>query len=314
MDDSKEKENDKQEERAKESNLLAVVIASSIFFFPSNSRDQNCADCDEEYENRDLVAGDLEDNDEVGNHHSDVQEESSSLFSLSIDSRKQLCATETGEKEVNSPMPVHTSSYEEHVTIGSSPKVRNGSQYDHEVLNPIENLPRWKAVQAKPVTPLKNQAKENINLESPLDTGINPEPSFKQTNINCKPKSNVLKPQEQQIAADTSLSSWLVESESTPNSNKTSSSVGNSPFKKEKSGRNPDDRLILGALTLGVLNQCSMSTPPGRSRGQSPHDKLITGTVGSYWSLTGQSMDSDSGSSCREMRETESKNEKLLVK
>ncbi|XP_059438001.1 uncharacterized protein LOC132170878 [Corylus avellana] len=249
---NEEKENEKQEETSKESKPFSGLIASSILSSPPKHRCQNCADCDLD-----------NDDDEVGDVHSPVQEESSdSLFSLSIDSRKHVGATETGEKEVNSPMP-------EVKTIGSNPIERSESV--DLVLKPIENLTPWKTVQAKKTTPLENQAKENI-------------------------------------PADTSLSSWLVESEFTPKSKNSSDSVGNLPAEKENSRRNVEDRAILGALTVTELKQFSASASPKWSRSRSPDEKLVIGTVGSYWRHTGQTMDSDSGSSCREMNKTSTRN------
>jgi hypothetical protein len=64
---NEEKENEKQEERSKESKSFPGLIASSILSSPSNHRYQNCEDCDQEHE---------DDDDEVGNVHSLVQEES----------------------------------------------------------------------------------------------------------------------------------------------------------------------------------------------------------------------------------------------
>lgn len=211
------------------------MIASSVY--------QNCADLDEEYEDGYLVESDLDDDDEVGNVDSLVQEESSeSLFSLSIDSRKKVSATETGEKEVNSPAPVRTSPDEELKKIGSNPIVRDRTQSVHLVLKPIENLTPLKAVQAKKTNPLENQAKENI-------------------------------------AVDTSLSSWLVESEFTPKSTNSCDSVGNLPSEKANSRRNLEDRTVLAALTVAELKQFTTSTSPKRSKSRSPDDKLIIGTL-----------------------------------
>jgi hypothetical protein len=142
-------------------------------------------------------------------------------------------------------------------------------------LKPIENLTQLKAVQAKITTPLENQAKENI-------------------------------------AVDTSLSSWLVESEFTPTMSKNSSdSVGNSPSEKENSRRNVEDRPIVGALTGSELKQFSASTYPKWSRSRSPDEKVLIGTVGSYWRHTGQCMDLDSGS-CIEMNNTRSRKRVVL--
>nr|XP_023920976.1 uncharacterized protein LOC112032450 [Quercus suber] len=243
-------------------------VKTYILSYPTNHRYQNCPDCEDE----DLVESDFADDeeDEGGDNQTSVQEESSeSLFSLSIDSRKHVSENETGEKEVNSPMPVHASSDKELKAIGLSPIARDRSQYVHPVLNPIENLTQWKAVQAKALTPIKYQEKENINLEpyfniatSPQKENINlephfnretsPEPSFKQSKHNLKPKFNDLKSAEHEVAVDTSLSSWLVESETTPKSSNSTNSVRNAPSEKLNSPRSHEDRPILGALTKKI--------------------------------------------------------------
>ena len=228
-----------------------------------------------------------------------------------------------------------------------SPIARDRSQYVHSVLNPIENLTQWKAVQAKALTPIKYQEKENINLEpyfniatspekeninlgpyfniatSPEKENINlephfnretsPEPSFKQSKRNLKPEFDDLKSAEHEVAVDTSLSSWLVESETTPKSSNSTNSVRNAPSEKLNSPRSHEDRPILGALTIEELRQYSASVSPRRSRSRSPDDTPIIGTVGSYWSHTGQTMDSGSGSSGRGFTNTGSKKREVLV-
>nr|XP_023923865.1 uncharacterized protein LOC112035275 [Quercus suber] len=229
------------------------------------------------------------------------------MFSLSIDSRKHVSANETALK-----------------TIGLSPVARDRSQYVHSVLNPIENLTQWKAVQAKALTTIKYQEKENINLEpyfniatSPEKENTNlephfnretsPEPSFKQSKRSLKPEFRDLKSAEHEVAVDTSLSSWLVESETTPKSSNSTNSVRNAPSEKLNSPRSHEDRPILGALTIEELRQYSASASPRWSRSRSPDDTPIIGTVGSYWSHTGQTMDSGSGSSGRGFTNTGSK-------
>ncbi|KAG7970227.1 hypothetical protein I3843_07G071900 [Carya illinoinensis] len=240
---------------AEEGKPISGLIASSMLPFPSNHRYQSCAG-----------ELDYDDSDEIGNDDSLIQEETSeSLFSLSIDSRTHVGAIETGEKEVNSPIPVHASTHEELKT--------NASRCFRSVLTPIENLTQGKAVQAKTDTPFMNKAKEKVNLE---------------------PKSNDSKPKEEQILVDTSLSSWLVVSESTPRSQNSSNSTGNSASEKANSSRSHVDKPILGALTLEEHLWFSASPSPRLSKSQSPEDKLVIGTVGSYWSHTGQSRDSGS--------------------
>ena len=148
IESNEKKEREKKEEKAVESKSFSDLIATDVLSYPTNHRYQNCPDCEDE----DLVESDFADDeeDEGGDNQTSVQEESSeSLFSLSIDSRKHVSANETGEKEVNSPMPVHASSDKELKTIGLSPIARDRSQYVHSVLNPIENLTQWKRSKQK---------------------------------------------------------------------------------------------------------------------------------------------------------------------
>ncbi|KAK9291461.1 hypothetical protein L1049_019409 [Liquidambar formosana] len=246
----------KKEETQKESEPLLDSITSGILSYPPNHRYQNCMNSDDEYEDLELEESDLYDDDDDDDDDILVQEESSeSLFSLSIDSRKQFSAAETGDKEVNSPMPVHNSPDQEVKTIGSNRIARDRSQYVHSVLNPVENITQWKAVKAKATTtPLKHhQSKENINLGEEFNIPFSLEPSFKLLTHSSKRCSNPPKGLDQEIAVDTSLSSWLVESELTPST------------------------------------------------------KTSTSTVESYWSHTGQTIDSDSGSSCKNLPKSNSR-------
>ncbi|KAK7821537.1 protein jason, partial [Quercus suber] len=308
IESNEKKEREKKEEKAVESKSFSDLIASDKLSYPTNHRYQNCPDCEDEYEDIDLVESDFADDEEGegGDNQTSVQEESSeSMFSLSIDSRKHVSANETGEKEVNSPMPVHASSDKELKTIGLSAQ------------------DNW-AVQAKALTTIKYQEKENINLEpyfniatSPEKENTNlephfnretsPEPSFKQSKRSLKPEFRDLKSAEHEVAVDTSLSSWLVESETTPKSSNSTNSVRNAPSEKLNSPRSHEDRPILGALTIEELRQYSASASPRWSRSRSPDDTPIIGTVGSYWSHTGQTMDSGSGSSGRGFTNTGSK-------
>ncbi|CAN6724920.1 unnamed protein product [Malus baccata var. baccata] len=211
-----------------------------------------------------------------------VEEESSeSLFSLSIDSRKQEVCDDSGteEKEVNSPMP----------------KQQNGRrdcrrQSFQAMLTPVENLGQWKEEVKEKSTPAEapkqqHKEKENINMEveeeQDLKLPFSPEPALKQSKLCARPRT------KSSSCIDTSLSSWLVESEATPMSNASSNnSVGNK-FNAPGSG---EDRPILGAWTAEKLKQLSASSTPKRSRSASPEEMPITGTVGSYWNRTGQAL------------------------
>ncbi|KAJ1385104.1 hypothetical protein SESBI_41889, partial [Sesbania bispinosa] len=192
------------------------------------------------------------------------EESSESLFSLSTDSRKRISISEKAENEVNS--------LQANVTDVSS------------VLNPIENLTQGKGVKTTKLQHLEND-KENINfVVQDFDIPISPEPNLKLSNRKQRQKINDKK---QEIGVDTSLSSWLVESETTPIS---MNSTNSTPKGGIGSPWSHEDRPILGALTLEEIRKYSISTSSRRSRSRSPDETPIIGTVGSYWSHTGQSM------------------------
>lgn len=173
-----------------------------------------------------------------------IQEESSeSLFSLSIDSRKHVSAAEMGEKEVISPL--------------------------NPAANSIKNLSQKKFVKVKTAsTPLLNQGeeKENINLELDLKQSIQ-QPKLESDN---------------EIAVETSLSSWLVESEKSFKNENSPSSVGNSS-ERSKSLKSFGNRPVLEALTCKEFNE-SLSSQQTWSHGSD--DVPGIGTIGSYWQHT----------------------------
>ncbi|KAL6977020.1 hypothetical protein U1Q18_025807 [Sarracenia purpurea var. burkii] len=123
----------------------------------------------------------------------------SSLFSLCIESRKQVSVFEKDEKdltqkkdekeeeeEVNSPMIIRES------PIGLNQSGRDGRKYDESVLNPVQNLTKWrkedmKARSSSSSPPLKDLEKKenmNINLEREYHIG------FKPSNGICEPEFN----------------------------------------------------------------------------------------------------------------------------
>lgn len=197
-----------------------------------------------------------------------VQEETSeSLFSLSTDSRKRISSAEEAENEVNSlmPMPAHATN---HIT----PEETQGSIPDvTSVLNPVDNLTQGKVVKATVQQPLKND-EENINLVvQDVNIPISPEPNLKLSNHKARQRFN---DKRQEIGVDTSLSSWLVESETTPISmNNSTGSVGNhTPKGRRGSPWSHEDRPILGALTVEEIRMYSISISLKRSRSRSPDD------------------------------------------
>ncbi|XVE62716.1 hypothetical protein DITRI_Ditri06bG0142000 [Diplodiscus trichospermus] len=309
-----EKESEEKKETAKASrSSVCDLTTSNVVWKPKNNRYQNSAENEDEIEVFDLEVSDLDDDNEDGKPENEPQlvmeESSESLFSLSLESRKQVCEVESDEREVTSPMPISKSPAEELKPNGLNLNAKDrGGQYVQSVLNPVENLAQWKEVKAEASMPLKLQGKENINLEQEFDIKISPEPSFKLGSFTSKLGSNGKKLVGQETAVDTSLSSWLVEPDNTPNSKDSTNSAGNSASKKTNSPKSHEDRPILGALTMEELKQHSASTSPRKCRSQSPDEKPIIGTVGSYWSHTGQTIDSVSSSNSKGTPRTRSRN------
>lgn len=307
---NEDKEIEETEETAKgnRSSVPDLTANSNVVCKSQNNRYQNIAESEDEVEDLDLELSDLNDDDnEFGKAENEpelvMEESSESLFSLSIESRKQVCEVESGEKEVTSPMPVDKSPTEELKPIGLIRNVQS-------VLNPVKNLAQWREAKAKAKASISlkdHEEKENINVEQGFDDiPISPEPSFRLAKLCSNDKKVVLVGQE--TAVDTSLSSWL-EPENTPNSKASTNSVGNSASKKTSSPmRSHEDRPTLGALTIDELKQHSASTSPRKCRSRSPDETPIVGTVGSYWSHTGQAIDSDSSSASRGTPRTRSRN------
>ncbi|GLT95085.1 hypothetical protein SLE2022_127900 [Rubroshorea leprosula] len=282
----KEGENEnKKEETYKETkcSVSDLTVSSSVSKPQKNNRYQDCAESDGKYE--DLVMEEGLDVDNGGSEaRSDktfiIEESSESLFSLSIESRKQVVEVELDDKEVTSPMQMGKSPSEEpKPVVGLNRDAQDRSQYVDSVLNPVENLAQWKAVKVKASTPLQQEGKENISEEE-----------F-EIPFRSKAGRNETMLVDKKIAVDTSLSSWLVGSETTPVSNASSNSVGNSQPKKVNG-----DRRILGVLAVEELKQNSISVSPKGSKGWSPDETPIIGTIGSYWSHTGQAVISNSRS------------------
>ncbi|KAK7258652.1 hypothetical protein RIF29_24234 [Crotalaria pallida] len=277
--------------------------------------------CDEGYEDVNLYESDLDvnfedddDDDDDDDSHNDkkreveegaedvnrtyFQEESSeSLFSLSIDSRKRISSAENADNEVNSiMMPI---------------AAQGGVEHDSSVLNPIENVIQGRVVKAATVCKMsKKKHKENINLavqqdvDIDTDIPISREPILKLSNHMARKKLNNNKMQE--VGVETSLSSWLLApEETTPISmNIADYSVGEHTPKEGRgsSVMSHEERPILGALSIEEIRKYSVSTSSRRSRSRSPDETPIIGTVGSYWSHTGQSMNSDSNRNRKDER------------
>ncbi|KAL4362332.1 hypothetical protein GQ457_04G026990 [Hibiscus cannabinus] len=167
---------------------------------------------------------------------------------------------------------------EESEPIDSIRGVRRGRHGDvHPVLKPVENLDQWKAVKSKGSTPLKLQ-KENLSLEQE-------EPRLS-TSLDRSPKDGSFSFSEE-VSVDASLSNWLSSRETTP-AKKSSTIDACTPERSVSAGSvpmkmSPEDRPILGALTLEDINKFSASSIPRRSPSRSPDEMPIIGTVGTYW-------------------------------
>ncbi|KAL4379806.1 hypothetical protein GQ457_02G033630 [Hibiscus cannabinus] len=254
-----------------------VSSALTVVCLPQNNRYQNSAESGGGLKDLELEINDANEDGIAKAKNEpqlDIEETSESLFSLSIESRKLVCEVESDEKEVSSPMPV---------VLNRNAK-DDGDQCVQSVLNPVENLPQWKGVKAKASSPLKNERKGEHQCSGRKLVG-------------------------QEIAVDTSLSSWLVGPENTPNSKGSTNSVGSSAASwKTNSPRSYEDRPILGALTVEDLKQHSASNSSRKCRRRSLDETPIIGTVGSYWSHTGQIVDTDSSSPQKGAPRTRSRN------
>lgn len=295
------KDNEK-EETLKETKLVSYI---------PNNRYENCADSEDESEDLGLGDADLDDHIDGGDgddlHRNEnilFQEESSeSLFSLSIDSRKYVVGElDPGEKEVSSPMPSCVTPIKEDKELGLSVKGRDRSEYVCSVLNPIENMGEWKVFKGRGIPSSSKYKDDKENLKIEVDGVVSPTKSLKLSTYKSEMKSSTNKDMEQDIAVDTSLSSWLVEAETTPMSNISPGSVGNSPAQPAANmPRINEDESSLAALADKELKKVLPSLiSHTRSRSQGT-DEPEVGTVGSYWSCTGQIMVSDSISSSQEL-------------
>ncbi|KAL1350486.1 hypothetical protein HN51_014542 [Arachis hypogaea] len=225
---------------------------------------------------------------EEGGDVNGIQEESSeSLFSLSTDYRKPISSAEIAETEVNSLRQDKKEETQERVYDVSS------------VLNPIENVDtQGRVAKSTLLKSLKNNDKENINNSAVEDIAISlsPEPNMKLSKCKARQKANDNK---LEIGVDTSLSSWLVEPEGTPVSVNKSSVGEQTPKGGRGSSWSNEDRPILGALTVEEIRMHSLSRSSRRTRSKSPDETPIIGTVGSYWTHTGQDMESSLNNSGR---------------
>ncbi|XP_055827136.1 uncharacterized protein LOC129895442 [Solanum dulcamara] len=287
-----QKQNGEEEEEVNEVSNSSV---SSYISYRKNHRYHCCFNSNDRFDDIDLE--DEANNNDDGNEM--IHEESSyeSLFSLSIDNSTRKGNNPIPEimcdkEEVNSPLKpmllgrfknadrlvldpseiVHFSRVcnnnfeesEQHRMKLSIKFSANDPISQLSVLNPIRSPRLLKDIGFTTPSSILKQQEEKENVDTNLV-------DFCITNNRAK-KEPSLKSQENEIAVDASLSSWLVErsQDDTPNSKNNAGSVGNSPSE----GRvRLVDRPILGALTIEEIKD----------------EKLIViGTIGSYLRHTGQ--------------------------
>ncbi|KAG8380708.1 hypothetical protein BUALT_Bualt06G0044000 [Buddleja alternifolia] len=177
-------------------------------------------------------------------------ESSESLFSLSIDSRKQFCGVAMGDKEV-------TSLLRENISIVSNKIVVVDNENLSQVAKVKQNQPK-----------ISNYEDDKENEEKWAIIPFSEEPILEQQSVEEKSRLTTIKSVDNhEIAVDTSLSSWLVVSDKSP--------------KSRGSQKNDKDRQILGAITPKELKRLNESSPPQSS--PSCSDDAGIGTVGSYW-------------------------------
>ncbi|KAJ8747676.1 hypothetical protein K2173_013143 [Erythroxylum novogranatense] len=228
-----------------------------------------------------------------GNGQGMVPKESSeSLFSLSIESRKHDWDAEMDEKEVTSSA-LKCSSHNIEQKASGSDLERNSEALNgdaNSVLTPVEHLTKLKTVKARATIIFQGEDKENMKAEQGFGEEISPGPSFKVCTIkkNDKAETKVKSFRDEEVAVDTSLSSWLV---STPISRTSPNSVGNSPSLEARTTTSGDDKPVLSVLTGEKLKHLSSSNAPRRLRSRTPDETHVIGTVGSYWRHTGRIID-----------------------
>nr|XP_043634220.1 uncharacterized protein LOC122605359 isoform X2 [Erigeron canadensis] len=262
----------KTEERKNEvqSRVVSESSVSSYISYPPMHRYHNYVINEDEEEGEDQVVV--------------IQESSSeSLFSVSINPRRKQkygVVEVDDDKEVNSPLKVSSSP--------KRPEVDDQNQVIDYLLNPIENLAQWKTIKARPMPILEQHLeKENVCLEQEdIPIQLTEEPISKVSDMKGKRKNDT--------AVTTSLSSWLVEPEkSTASKEESQYSAGNSYAYSDgaTSWKSFEDRPILGAWTIKEVRQVSARSSPRKSPSHDHDEMPIIGTVGSYWSHTGQATD-----------------------
>ncbi|XP_045795034.1 homeobox protein 13-like [Trifolium pratense] len=221
-------------------------------------RYQDCSDDDDGYDDINL--------NEEGSSES-------SLFSISTDYKKKPISVSSIQKELvdNEVTSIMVEPQEEQEESERNNILENDENVCSSVLNPIENVSQRK-VKATLLHSVKED-KENINWNQQ-------EPSLNlKLSLSSNKKMNIETEKGKEIGVDTSLSSWLVESESKYNTPKRC---------------DVEDRPILGALTVEEIRKYSSNISRTSSRTHSPEEAPIIGSVGSYWNHSEQRKSSKS--------------------
>ncbi|KAJ8558177.1 hypothetical protein K7X08_004943 [Anisodus acutangulus] len=265
-------------------------VISSVGSYPPNHRYQNCRDSDDETE--DFGDSDLDDECDLDEDEDDYED--------------SYCES-VKEQEVDSPMLMFDVLEKETRKGETKGYVRDRSAYIHPVLNPVENLSQWKTIKSKIAEPLKLQPPQKENFASEVEgprASFSLEPTFKQSSSSFK-----IKPKDQEIGVDASLSNWLVTPEKKAGSSalETVTSERSMSQQGSNSVMSFEDRPILGALTVEELKQHSETSSSRKSPCRSPDEMPIIGTVGTYWNPLGSAKDSGSASSFKGIPNSTSK-------
>ncbi|OMO98244.1 hypothetical protein CCACVL1_04281 [Corchorus capsularis] len=274
-------------------------IASTSSSYPPNHRYQNCRESDDEEDELDYAEeSDLDDDDE--------DDDCEKFDDGVVESRDRINGIGGVIEEVDGLVE------EDVKPIGVIRGVRDSRGNAHPVLNPVENLTQWKALKSKGAKPFKLQ-KENVSLEEeePPRLSFSSDPSFKELSFSFKSKTDhEPKKLNREVSVDASLSNWLSSTETTP-VKKGSICDASTPERSMLQGSNsvmsPEDRPILGALTVEEIKKFSASSSPRRSPSRSPDEMAIIGTVGTYWSHVSNTKDSGSPTSFKGIPNTTSK-------
>ncbi|XVE77962.1 hypothetical protein DITRI_Ditri13aG0106300 [Diplodiscus trichospermus] len=301
---------DEKKGQVKEENLAATreseissehsLVTPSSSSHPPNHRYQNCRESEDENHELDFEESDLHNNED------DTYED---FDKGATESRERICGIGGVTKEADGLIE------EEVKPIGLIRGDRDTSCNVNPVLNPVENLTQWKAVKAKGATPLKLQ-KENLSIEQEEPRlSFSLDPSLKELSFSSKSRSDhETKKLKEEVSVDASLSNWLSSTETTP-VKKSTTFASSSPERGMSQGsnprRSPEDRPILGALTLEEIKKFSASSP---RRSPSPDEMPIIGTVGTYWSHVSTTKDSGSANSFKGIPNTTSKYREVYVK